>query len=180
MTGSVLKNLRMFTSLCGHGAMPNVTLATTMWDKVDKKEGNDREDELKRDFWNGMVADGCMTARFHRTYQSAWQIIGGLAEKDRARVLVSRQIVKDRLRLNETEAGLALNKELEKLIKDRKNAARRLQEQADNQDNELVVQELNAEKAEIEERIRHTAGQLSELKIPFTRRVRLFFKGRRG
>jgi len=42
MSGSVLKNLRMFTSLCGEQAMPNVILATTMWSKVDTKEGMDR------------------------------------------------------------------------------------------------------------------------------------------
>jgi hypothetical protein len=83
-----------------------------------------------------------------------------------------------RLRLNETGAGVALNKELEKLIKDQKDAARRLRELVNSQDNELVVQELNGRKAELDETIRRTATQLRQMKIPLTRKVRLFLKGR--
>jgi chromosome condensin MukBEF ATPase and DNA-binding subunit MukB len=178
MTGSVLKNLEMFATLCGQKAMPNVIIATTMWGEVKRENGERREQELKRDFWKGMVADGCRTERFKDSHDSAWHIIGNLAKKDRAPVLLSHEIVDTHLRLNETQAGIALNKELEKLIKDRKDAARRLRDQVQNQNNELVVQELNKRQAEIEEKINQTADQLRELKIPFTRRVRLFFKGR--
>lgn len=178
MTGSVLKNLEMFATLCGHKAMPSVIIATTMWGEVRKENGERREQELKRDFWKGMVADGCRTERFEDTYESAWRIIGNLAEKDRAAVLLSHEIVDSHLRLNETQAGIALNKELEKLIKDRKLAAKQLRDQARNQDNELVVQELHQRHADIEEQIRKTDNQLREMKIPFTRRVRLLFKSR--
>jgi len=178
MTGSVLKNLEMFATLCGQEAMPNVIIATTMWSEVQKAKGERREQELKRDFWKDMVADGCRTERFEDTYESAWRIIGSLRERARAPVLLSHEIVDNHLRLNETEAGIALNKELEKLIKDRKDAARKLRERARNQNDELVVQELNKQQVEIEEKIRRTSDQLRELKIPFTRRVRLFFKSR--
>jgi chromosome condensin MukBEF ATPase and DNA-binding subunit MukB len=178
MTGTVLKNLEMFATLCGQKAMPNVIIATTMWGEVKRENGERREQELKREFWKGMVDDGCRTERFKDSYDSAWHVIGNLAKKERARVLLSHEIVDSDLRLNETQAGIALNKELEKLIKDRKDAARRLRDQVQNQNNELVVQELNKRQAEIEEKINQTADQLRELKIPFTRRVRLFFKGR--
>ena len=82
MTGALLKNLQMFANLCGQKAMPNVVIATTMWDRVSKEEGNEREDELKRDFWTGMVADGCRTERFENTYDSAWCIIGSVVGED--------------------------------------------------------------------------------------------------
>jgi hypothetical protein len=100
-----------------------------------------------------MVADGCRTERFEDTYESAWRIIGSVGKKHRAPVLLSHEIVDTHLRLNETQAGIALNKELEKLIKDRKLAARKLQDQARNQDNKQIVQKLYQRHAEIEEKI---------------------------
>jgi hypothetical protein len=178
MLGLVLKNLEMFATLCGQQAMPNVIIATTMWGEVQQAKGERREQELKRDFWKDMIADGCRTERFKDTYESAWRIIGSLREKARAPVLLSHEIVDNHLRLNETQAGIALNKKLEMLLKDLKDAARRLQEQARNQNDELVVQELNKKQVEIEEKIRRTSDQLRELKIPMARRVNLLFKTR--
>ena len=71
MTGTLLKNLQIFTSLCGQKAMPNVVIATTMWGKVEKREGEEREEELKSDFWRDMLANGCRTERFENSYESA-------------------------------------------------------------------------------------------------------------
>ena len=102
---------------------------------------------------------------------------GALSTVLLAKILLPSEIVDSQLRLNETQVGIELNNELMKLISEQKEAARPLTEQAGNQDNELVVQELNQRKAEIEEKIHQTADQLLQMKIPFTRRVRLLFKG---
>jgi len=179
ITGSALKNLRIFTSLCGQRAMPNVILATTMWDKVDEHEGGAREEELKSGLWREMVANGCKIARFRGTYESAWNIIGGRSERSDAAVLLQREVVDDQLRLNETQAGVALNKELEQLIRIRRDAARMLEEQAKKQNNGLLVQQLNERKAQIDENIDQIADQLRRLKIPLSRKVLLFFMPRR-
>jgi len=177
MSGSALKNLQVFASLCGQKAMPYVILATTMWGELkDKNTGVRREEQLKTDFWKDMLADGCRTERFDNTYESAWHIVGSLEKKDRAPVLLPTEIVDIQLRLNETQAGITLNKQLEQLIKDHQDATRKLGEQADKQGNALVVQELNARKAEIDEKIQQTANQIRQLKIPFTRRVFLYIK----
>jgi len=173
----------MFSSVCGQKAMPSVVIATTMWSKVEAEEGEQREQELKGDFWKDIVIDGGRTERFERTYDSAWRIIGRCsgARENRVTVpLLPEEIVEDHLRLNETQAGITLNKELEKLIKDRKEAILRLTEQVKRQDDELVVQMLNEQTAEIDEKIRQTADQLRAMKIPFTRKVRLFFKTKRN
>lgn len=37
-----------------------------------------RETELKRVYWEDMIAQGCGVERFEGTYESAWLIIGGL------------------------------------------------------------------------------------------------------
>ena len=139
--------------------------------------GSRREEQLQTNFWKDMLANGCEIDRFDNSYESAWRIVDSFAGKDRAPVLLPSEIVESQLRLNETQAGIELNNELMKLISEQKEAARRLAEQAVNQDHELVVQELNQRKAEIEEKIHQTADQLLQMKIPFTRRVRLLFKG---
>jgi transcription elongation GreA/GreB family factor len=77
--------------------------------------------------------------------------------------------------LNETQASITLNKELERLIKNRQGVARMLKQQREIGD-ELVVRELNEQKAEIEENINRVADQLRRLRIPFNRKVRLFFR----
>jgi chromosome condensin MukBEF ATPase and DNA-binding subunit MukB len=175
-----MKNLRLFSSFCGQMAMPHVKFVTTMWCYVPEELGTRRQEELKGEVWREMLDDGCSVQRFENTYQSAWRIIGKLRNHDRAQILLPDKIVGTRLQLNRTTAGVTLNGELEKLIKDQNDTARRIEEQAGTQGNELMVQLLNEQKAEIEEKIHEIADQLREIKIPFTRRVRLFFKGRRG
>jgi energy-coupling factor transporter ATP-binding protein EcfA2 len=178
MTGSLLKNLTMFTSVCGQSAMPRVVIATTMWGKVDADEGAQREGELKGDFWKDILAAGCRTERFDKSYESAWTIIGIVADGDSAPApLLSREIVDADLRLNETKAGVTLNRELEKLIKDRKVAARKISQQAKSNNNDVVIQQLNEQTAQIEERINQITDQLHEMKIPLWRRFRKMFRG---
>lgn len=151
--------------------MLNVAIVTTMWGTVVEEEGSRRENELKRDVWKRMLADGCAVERFENTYESAWRIISHLDSRGPASVLLPRELVDVGLRLNETQVGVALTQELEKLIEDRKAAARKFNKYANN---EHDAQELK----EIEVKISQTAEQLERMKIPLARRVRLLFKGR--
>lgn len=168
-----MKNLRLFASICGHEAMKNVVIVTTMWSKVSKAEGSRMEAALKRDVWNEMIADGCTVVRFQDTQDSAWDIISTI-EKERTKVQLPREIVDTGLRLNETEVGVTLNKELEKLILAQKNATRSFRKLSKSQDNALLVEQLN----EMETKIVQTQEQLRELKIPMTRKVLLLWKRR--
>lgn len=172
MSGSAMKNLRLFASICGEEAMKNVVIVTTMWSKVSDKEGRGREADLMRDVWNNMLSSGCSIEHFKDTSESAWEIVGSVEKKERAKVQLPREIVDARLRLNETQVGTTLNKELERLIQDQKAAARSFRRLAKAQDNTLLVEQLN----EIETKIAQTQEQLHELKIPISRRVRLLWK----
>jgi hypothetical protein len=147
ISASALKSLRIFATLCGQKAMPNVTMVTTKWSEVKIEQGERREQQLKTKFWKDMIDAGCGTARFEDTYDSAWSIIGSLSDKHRAQVQLSHEIVDSKRRLNETRAGIALDEDLKEMNKSRKETARRVRELARN-------------------------------KIPFTRRLRLFFGGR--
>jgi hypothetical protein len=76
MSRSALNDVKIFSNLCGQKAMPNVVVVTTMWSQVRKEIGVKREEQLKNDFWNDMLADGCRTERFGDTRESAWAIVG--------------------------------------------------------------------------------------------------------
>lgn len=178
MAGSLLKNLNLFTSLCGQDAMTKVILTTTMWGEVDKESGDMRENELKRDFWRESIDKGCRLSRFDTTRESAWSIVDQLTERERDPVLLSKEIVDNRLRLNETDVGITLNNELKRLVKDRKDASRKLERQAREPDNSAVAEDLIEQKNVNEKKIGEIASQLHELKIPFQRQVILFFRGR--
>jgi len=106
MTGSLLNNLNIFKSICGKKAMPNVVIATTMWGIVGGDEGEGREEELKGDFWKEILADGCKTARFDQTYESAWHIIGSILCSNPGTTLhIQEEMTNGRKPFHETTAG---------------------------------------------------------------------------
>jgi len=166
LSGSLLKNLRMFTSLCGQEAMPNVVIGTTMWGEVRQEHAERRETEMKRTFWADMLKNGCRVERFLDTYESAWHLVDKVSEDVSTKVQVSHEIVDFRKLLQQTAAGITLNEELQRLIKARKEASRQLRAQMNKEDNGIILQELNKQQAEIDEQIVLTANQLRELKIP--------------
>ena len=109
MSGSVMKNLQIFASLCGQQAMPHVILVTTMWGELkEEATGVRREEQLKAVFWKDMLADGSMTERYDHTRESAWRIVGSLVDRDHAPVLLSREMVDHELSLSETTAAKEL------------------------------------------------------------------------
>ncbi|KZP32047.1 hypothetical protein FIBSPDRAFT_1023769 [Athelia psychrophila] len=177
MAGSPLKNLQMFASMCGQGAMPRVILGTTMWSETMPATGVRREKELKGTFWANMIKEGCKVQRFDDSYLSAWETVGELPAVQE-NVILSREILDDKKNLNETAAGVKLTEELNKLIADQKAAARRLEEQVHSQHNPVVVAQLRLEKDEMEKKIGWVTTQLQQLKIPFARRFMNFLTGK--
>jgi len=109
MTGSLLNNLRMFTSLCGQEAMPNVILVTTMWSDVPKAIGMRREEELRDVFWKDLDRAGCRIERFEDTRESAWRIIGNIVKNSGTNVRLQEEIGDGGKTVHETEAGTRAN-----------------------------------------------------------------------
>ncbi|KZP32134.1 hypothetical protein FIBSPDRAFT_1037208 [Athelia psychrophila] len=179
MAGSPLKNLQMFASMCGQEAMPRVVLATTMWGETTTATGERREKELKGTFWTDMIAQGCTVQRFGDSYPSAWQLVGKLPTVQE-NVILSREIFDDKKKLNETAAGVKLTEELNRLISDQKEAARRLEEQVNSQHDPVLVAELQQRKVDIELKIGGVTTQLQQLKVPFGRKIMNFITGKRA
>ena len=104
MRGAPLLNLSMFEELCGPQALRNVVLTTTMWDKEDRLVALQREEELRENFWQPMLARGCQMARFHYTNQSAWGIIDRFDISARRPLQIQEEIVNQKKNLRETAA----------------------------------------------------------------------------
>ena len=171
MNGSALKNLQLFATLCGQKVMPHVVLVIPMWSEVDSETVTRREDQQKDGFWVEMVANGFRAERFDNTYKSAWGIIGELSQKSNADIMPPGETVDLKMRPDLTQAGVTLNKQLEKLLKDRKDAARTLGERMKEDNDVIALDSQNERKAQIEEAIGRVADLLHSLKIPSTARL---------
>ena len=104
MSGAPLRNLAMFKKLCGDDCFRNVMLVTTMWDEVDGQEGSQRQQELEQKYWRSMIKLGSRVYPFHKTKESAWDVIGHLPGVHQA-LLIQKEMVLERKLFAETSAG---------------------------------------------------------------------------
>lgn len=116
VTHHTTKNLDMFRKLTGEKNLKNVTLATTMWDRVPEEEGLRREEELRSKFWKLLVAMGARTAR-HRTGDpsSARGIASALLGNRPFYLQLQEEMGRDNKPLRDTAAGREVMLELARL-----------------------------------------------------------------
>lgn len=114
MTGSARKHLRMFRKLCGPDAYNNVSLVTSMWDRVSKEEGERRENELKStpQYWGTMCEKGSKVFRFQGTPDSGMEIISQILGMDKVKLQIQKEMVEERLELRDTSAGKELGAQI--------------------------------------------------------------------
>ncbi|GKT52237.1 uncharacterized protein ColSpa_12418 [Colletotrichum spaethianum] len=120
MTGSALRNLRMFKELCGENAYRHVVLTTSMWSKEEFCVAKRREHELIGDggFWAEMAARGSPVRRWHNR-GSALEVIDLLMSERQthgpATLQIQRELVDEKKRLERTAAGQEVDRELNKI-----------------------------------------------------------------
>ena len=114
ITGSSMKNIRMFRKLCGADNMKNVLLVSSMWDIIQEKQGAEREKELSSEgtFWKSMIAQGATMHRYNGRTATALQLIEILISNTPSALKIQKQLVDDRVPLVNTEAGEDVNQEL--------------------------------------------------------------------
>lgn len=121
VSGSSLKNIRVFQSLCGADAfkLDRVILATTMWSTLDSMEGGheigvQRSKELEHpDFWGQMLQEKKFMREHDGSKKSALSIISELINRKGGVVLqIQKEMVDRDLSLEETDAGRYLQKDL--------------------------------------------------------------------
>lgn len=112
MQGAAIKNLFMFKKLCGKDALPNVILATTMWEEVRENIGQRREEELraKPEYWGEMIRRGSRMVQHHNHYESARNLILTLLDTTTQTTLaIQKEMVDEKNDLHDTSAGKELD-----------------------------------------------------------------------
>jgi hypothetical protein len=117
MSGSSIKNLRLLQSLCGTKNLSHVILATTMWDKVTEKEGNDRETELLSEgkFWGDLKAKNAMVRRYNNTQGEAIALVNELLQLSPVVLKIQDEVAIQKKALIDTDAGQSINAALNEL-----------------------------------------------------------------
>jgi hypothetical protein len=107
LTGSAMKNLRMFRKLCGDQGLGSVVLATTHWSRVSADEGASRELELlwSPSMWKTLIEKGAAIRRQDNGKTSALQILEYLVKLHRQTYLEIQIEMAGGARLEETAAG---------------------------------------------------------------------------
>ncbi|KDR82098.1 hypothetical protein GALMADRAFT_60058 [Galerina marginata CBS 339.88] len=172
MAYTPLKNLRMFKELCGHKALQNVILTTTMWEEEDPGVGAEREKDLKDNYWKPMVDRGSVTRRFEKQTQAvAFKVLEPLLEGavQRHSLLIQDELVELRLKLSETAAGRALYSELEKLVTKQQGVLQRMRSELQNDIQDMHT--LKQEYKELQKSLNSLFDELRALEVPIGRRL---------
>jgi hypothetical protein len=81
MKGTTLRNLDMFSQLCGDNAFARIVLGTTNWGEIDKDVGEKHERQLDKTFWSIMTSLGSKSLRFEQTHASALVFLDAILNK---------------------------------------------------------------------------------------------------
>ena len=131
MSGSAIRALHLFQRICGEDNYKNVILATTFWNKIEhcKQEGIDREERLlaNEGFWKLMIEKGAKPMRLGQDYRDILPALMAMAEKP-TMILEIQQELSNGLELEQTMAGLFINKDSEEFQKEQEMKTTKLQE----------------------------------------------------
>ena len=149
-----------------------------MWDEVDKETGEDRERELKKDYWRIMLERSSTTSRFLGTRESGFNLLDSLieAENRRASVLLQDELVDMRNSLPATAAGQALElcSRMGQLVSQREDLLRRIRQEmkcSDGAGDKMILEPLQDEYRALKTNMESTIKEIGELKIPLGKRL---------
>lgn len=120
MDGPSFRNLHMMRKLCGTSSLKNVVLATTMWGKVDKTQGLERELQLRNEFWKDMICDGSTVARITtETGNEAYELVISLLKNKPLATKLQEELQSGKT-LAQTEAGAEIREEILNMVQELK------------------------------------------------------------
>lgn len=127
--GIARENFRLFSKICGEGAMKNVVIVTTMWEDVAEEVGAQRETELRSKplFFKDAVDHGARMQRLLNTPQSALDTMSPFFEYAPKVLHMQYELVDLRKLLPHTDAGTELKTELERQTEQHKQELQELQ-----------------------------------------------------
>lgn len=173
MEGTTCRNLDMFHQLCGEDALTKVILGTTNWGEVTLTVGEERERQLRHNFWQKMVDLGSEVCRFENIQESAQAMLGiilhkiekrkpdgGTADVNDAALQIQKELVDLQRSLPETKAGKELRHSLQQLL---------------SMETEMAKGGNPEGKATLAAKKQKILQQIRDLQIPLSRRILAFF-----
>lgn len=194
MSENPLRSLKMLTSLCGQATMPRIAIGTTMWSELPIEETGVRQEQALAVYWSELSPKSpkeCHLERFNDSVDSAWTVIGKLdrknsamlsndnvteVEQDLSMFLLDQQELIQKLEAQAAKQKdhpvLAAEIELEKVeVEDQIGVVKPSEEQAANQKDPELPDELKKQMAEVKRRIAVVQKLLQQLKS-FSGRLR--------
>ncbi|KZT01501.1 P-loop containing nucleoside triphosphate hydrolase protein [Laetiporus sulphureus 93-53] len=158
--GIARENFRLFTKICGEGAMNNVVIGTTMWEKVAAELGERREKELQSNpiFFKDAVDNGAKMRRILNNAESAREAVLSLLPISAATLILQTQLVDLHRTLPYTDAGMQLQADIRELIAKHERDIQMLRQQ-------LEESMAAADAARQEEKIREIMEGYDKLQI---------------
>jgi hypothetical protein len=170
MKGTTLRNLEMFSQLCGDKALARVVLGTTNWGEVSEDVGKKREQQLDKIFWSAMTASGSKSLRFERTHESAEIFLDAILNQLEFRA-ADGEILSDNIVLKIQDELVELERRILETAAGQKKKLRYSLEQLRQMQSDDNSEKAAALSASIKK-------QIAELRIPLSRKVVLFFVSR--
>lgn len=120
MTGTSVRNFKMFRDLCGDTTLRNVVIATNMWEQVENQNiAISRETELRETFFEPVVRMKGEIIRLYNTDQSALDLLGHITNNHPLALKIQRELVDEHKSIRQTAAGAALVAETEARMEQR-------------------------------------------------------------
>ena len=131
MGGIATRNFRMFRQLCGEQTLTNVVIVTNRWEEIQLDVGEAREQELRTDerFFKPVIDKGAQMVRHNNTPEVARAILSHLIQNKPIPLRIQVELVDEKKRFEETDAGVELNKELHELMRKHQQEMKELREE---------------------------------------------------
>lgn len=130
LTGSAHLNLKMFEKLCGSKAFDKIVIGTTKWSsRGEDQAALYRLEELKRDYWGGLLGKGAQVLRIGNDHESCKHAANTLLSSDsnqrreeviKTALKIQQELVDEEKLVPRTEAGKTLNYSMKDMLKAKK------------------------------------------------------------
>ena len=185
MQGSSLQGLTVFKRLCGPENYNGVVLATTRWEGVTREEGQRRHEELEsvEKFWGDLIEGGSLPSRIEHGQETSFGIIDYFIDKNmRMTLQIQRELVDEKLQLNQTSAGQIL---YQSFVEDMGTIRKQLEETSAELNDAIVehhnqnIKDLQQELEQYRERVSRKESAIQELERDNEARTREWEKKRK-
>lgn len=165
--GTSLRHMNMFKELCGTDSLKNVVYVTNMWSDPPTENELLREIELREEFFDIPLSEGAQMTRHLNTHESALDVIRLVLDRNPTVPKLSRQLVDEGMKLEDTDAGKKLGGDLENAIRglqEEIKAIRVEHEKASQANNHRWKKKLEQQEKEANEKHQRLLDEINSLK----------------